>query len=76
MAQLTLYVDDKLLKQIESEAKKEKFSVSGWVTRKLSAILNRSWPAGFLSLAGALKDEDFHRLPQENKVKDARKVSI
>ena len=76
MAQLTLYVDEKLLRQIEAEAKKEKFSVSRWVTQKLSAVLNRSWPAGFLSLAGALKDEDFHRPPQEGKVKDARKVSI
>ena len=76
MAQLTLYVDEKILRQIESEAKKEKSSVSRWITQKLSLILRRSWPARFLATAGALKDEDFKRPPQNDFASDTRKVKL
>lgn len=76
MAQLTLYVQDHLLKQIEAEAKKEKSSISSWVNKRLTMVLNRSWPADFLALAGSLKDSDIKRPKQIVDVKDARKVSL
>ena len=76
MAQLTLYVDKQMLRQIESEAKKEKSSVSRWVTQKIATILHRSWPAAFLDTAGSLKGEGLKRPPQNDFAMDARKARI
>ncbi len=76
MAQLTLYIDDKMIKQIESEAKKEKSSVSRWVAKKIAMVLQRSWPASFLATAGALKGEGLKRPPQTDFAMDARKAKL
>ncbi len=76
MAQLTLYVDEKMLKQIELEAKKEKSSVSKWVAQKLSLVLRRSWPARFLDTAGALKGEGLKRPPQNDFAPDVRRAKL
>ena len=76
MAQLTLYVDEKILRQIESEARKEKSSVSRWVTHRLSLVLRRSWPARFLATAAALKDEGLKRRPRNDFASDARRVKL
>ena len=76
MAQLTLYVDEKLLHRIESEAKKEKSSVSRWVSKRLAMVFNRHWPSSFLATAGALKDEGLSRPAQKEFGIDGRKVSL
>jgi len=76
MAQLTLYVDEKMLKKIELESKKEKLSVSRWVAQKLGLILNRSWPADFLATAGALKGKGLKRPSQDDFAADARKIKL
>ncbi len=76
MAQLTLYVDEKLLKQIEAAAKKEKSSVSRWVTQRLALVLRRSWAAGFIDTAGALKDDESFKRPPQDFPPDVRKASL
>ena len=76
MAQLTLYVDEKILRQIESEARKEKSSVSRWVTQKISLVLRRTWSARFLATAGALKDDGLKRPPKNDFAPDVRKVKL
>jgi len=76
MSQLTLYVDEKMLKKIEMESKKEKLSVSRWVTQKLALVLKRSWPSHFLETAGALKGEGLKRPPQNDFAADVRKIKL
>ena len=65
MAQLTIYLDDKILKKIGASARQEKTSVSSWVKRKLTSVLDSEWPAGYFNVFGSLKDDDTFEVPAE-----------
>lgn len=59
MPQISLYVDEKTLKQIENAAKSEKKSISKWVSAKLRSSLHNKWPEGYFNLFGNIKDDTF-----------------
>lgn len=59
MPQLSLYLDEKTLKKIESAAKKEKLSLSQWVKNRIQNSLESNWPEGYFRLHGAIQDESF-----------------
>ena len=61
MPQLTVYIDDKTLKGIESAAKSSRSSISKWVKLKLAYALHSSWPEGFFDLLGSLKNSGLKR---------------
>ena len=65
MAQLTLYVDEKIMGLFKQAAKHEKESISSWAKKRLMASLRNHWPKGFFELAGALKDEDNFQSPED-----------
>ncbi len=60
MPQLSLYIDERTLKRLRTGAKLENVSVSKYVVRKLSEIMDTSWPENYQKLFGAIDDETFH----------------
>lgn len=72
MPQISLYVDEKTLKQIENAAKSEKKSISKWVSSKLKSSLHNKWPEGYFNLFGGIKDNTFTEpedLTENNNIK-------
>lgn len=59
MPQLSLYIDDKTLKKLETAAKIEKLSISKLAVKKLNETLNQKWPDNYKSLFGSIKDDTF-----------------
>ena len=56
MAQLTIYLPDKLEAKARRAAKAKKLSVSRWIAEELSRGLEETWPAAVLEAAGAVPD--------------------
>lgn len=56
VAHLTIYLSDDVETQVRKAAKEAKVSVSKWVADRVTKSIERSWPAEFLSLAGAFPD--------------------
>lgn len=59
MPQLSLYIDERTLKRLQTAAKLENVSVSKYVVRKLSETMDTSWPENYQQLFGAIDDETF-----------------
>lgn len=59
MPQLSLYLDEKTLKKIESAAKKEKVSLSQWVKHRIQNSLETNWPEDYFRLYGSIQDDSF-----------------
>ncbi|MBI2119965.1 MAG: toxin-antitoxin system, antitoxin component [Elusimicrobia bacterium] len=76
MAQLTVYIDDKTLKQIDIAAKREHTSISKWVKVRLSTALETKWPAHYFDLFGSLSKEDLERPKQLDFSKDTRRGTL
>ena len=54
MAQITIYIDEGTLKQVEAAAHKEHDSISKWVKRRLVTSLQNAWPKDYFSIFGSL----------------------
>ena len=59
MPQLSLYIDEDILKKIEIAAKLEHISISKYVVLKINDNLTNSWPENYEKLFGSIKDETF-----------------
>ena len=59
MPQLSLYIDEKTLRELETAAKIEKSSISKYVVKKLQESMRGQWPENFDSLFGSINDESF-----------------
>jgi hypothetical protein len=64
MPQLSLYIDEPTLKEVRRAARKERISVSRWISRRIKTAAESDWPEGFFDLAGSITDETFQRPPQ------------
>ena len=73
MAQISIYIDDDTLKQIEIAARKENDSISKWVKKRLVSSLKTAWPKDYFDLWGALKDDSFKRPSQIGPSKDRQR---
>lgn len=60
MPQLSLYIDENMLKRIETAAKLEHVSISKYVVKKLNESMFNAWPENYHSLYGSITDESFH----------------
>lgn len=76
MAQLTIYLDESTLKQIEKTAKREKSSISNWVKRRITFFLKREWPPEFLATLGSLNENELARPEQPPFGDDAARESL
>jgi len=62
MPQLSVYLDDNTLAQVEKSAKVGNISVSRLITKALEKYMSSNqWPEGFENLFGSVSDETFQR---------------
>lgn len=61
MPQLSLYLDNKTLKAVESKAKARNISVSKYVKEAIEKDIHSNWPKDYFALFGSIKDSTFKR---------------
>lgn len=66
MPQLSLYLDNKTLKAVETKAKSRKISISKYVKEAIEKDIHSKWPNGYFDLFGSIKDATF-KAPKELK---------
>ena len=65
MGQMTIYLDDDTIREIEEAAQREKVSISRWVKARVRKSLQGEWPEGYFEkVFGALKEVDLERPEQ------------
>jgi predicted transcriptional regulator len=57
MAQLAIYLEDRLAKRLEKVVKASGQSKSKWVAEAIERSLQDHWPDGFFDLAGSWQDD-------------------
>jgi hypothetical protein len=70
MAQISIYIDDHTLKQIEKAAKKDRDSISRWVKKQLVSSIKSAWPKDYFDILGSLHDDSFKRPLQIDSSKE------
>ncbi len=76
MAQISIYIDEHTLKQIEKAAEKEHDSISTWVKKRLVSSLKTAWPKDYFDLFGILNDDSFKRPAQIKFTKDRQRQTL
>ena len=61
MPQISLYIDEKTLKKVESAAKQSHLSISKWVAEQIKSKLDPVYPTNYERLFGSIKDDTFVR---------------
>jgi hypothetical protein len=64
MPQVSLYLEDKILGFVRSQASENQQSVSKYVSSVLAEKYSSQWPDGYFSLFGAIQDNTFKRPEQ------------
>jgi predicted DNA-binding protein len=57
MAQMAIYIDNKLSERLEKAVKASGKSKSKWVAEAIRRSLQDEWPEGFFELAGKWEDD-------------------
>ena len=76
MPQISLYIDEKTLKQIELAAKIENISISKYVVKKMHESMHTGWPRNYDLLFGSIDDDTFHVPPDMDYTHDAPREPI
>lgn len=76
MPQLSIYIDEITLKQIETVAKIEHISISKYVVKKLHESMHSKWPENYEELYGSIKDESFKIGKVESFKEDAKREEL
>ncbi len=71
MPQLSLYLDNKTLKAVETKAKAKKISISKYVKEAIEKDIQANWPKDYFNLFGSVKDATF-KTPAELKFETDR----
>lgn len=65
MGQMTIYLDDQTIREIETAAGREHLSVSRWVKERVKKSLRSGWPPGYFErVVGSLKDSEIEIPPE------------
>jgi len=76
MPQLSLYVDEKTLKQLEIAAKIENLSISKYAVKKLNESMHAKWPNHYEDLYGCISDDTFKSDPINNFNNDIQREDL
>lgn len=71
MPQLSLYLDNRTLKAVETKAKARKISISKYVKEAIEKDIHSKWPKDYFTLFGSIKDSTF-KAPKELKFESDR----
>ena len=61
MPQVSLYLDNRTLKAVETKAKARKISISKYVKEAIEKDIHSNWPKDYFALFGSIKDATFKR---------------
>jgi len=59
MPQISLYIDEKTLKKVESAAMRQRVSISKWVAEQIRAKVEPVYPVDYEILFGSISDDTF-----------------
>ena len=59
MPQLSLYIDQKTLEQLELAARIEHLSISKYAVKKLNEYMHSKWPLHYDELYGSINDDSY-----------------
>lgn len=76
MPQISLYVDEEVLKKVEAAAKLENKSISKWVSSKLQASLVNQWPEEYFNIFGQMADDSFNEPTEIDFIDEVPKESL
>ncbi|MFZ1984732.1 MAG: hypothetical protein WAU91_09990 [Desulfatitalea sp.] len=73
MPQISLYIDEKTLKKVESAAKQQRLSISKWVAEQIKSRIDPVYPADYEKLFGSINDETFAKPKTQDFKHDAKR---
>jgi hypothetical protein len=76
MPQISLYIDEKTLKKVESAAKQQRLSISKWVAEQIRSKVDPVYPADYDKLFGSIKDDTFKKPESPNFNHDAKRIAF
>lgn len=76
MPQISLYIDEKTLKEIEKAASEEQVSMSKWVVKRIQSHLKPTYPDNYANLFGSIKDDSLTRPDQLSFQHDAKREPL
>ena len=76
MPQISLYIDEKTLKEVEKAASDEQISMSKWVVGRIKSQLRPRYPDNYAALFGSLRDDPIERPEQIPFEKDTERMSL
>lgn len=76
MPQISLYIDEKTLKKIESAAHREHLSLSKWVAEQIKAKVDPVYPVNYESLYGSINDGTFAKPSKLDIKHDSKRLCI
>lgn len=56
MPQISLYIDEKTLKKVETAAMRQHVSISKWVAEQIRSKIEPVYPVGYENLFGSIAD--------------------
>lgn len=76
MPQISLYIDEITLKEVEKAASQQHISMSKWVVQRIKSQLKPSYPDNYGSLFGSLSEDPIQRPPQISFDVDAKREKL
>jgi cytochrome P450 len=73
MPQMSLYFDEALASRVAKGAKRERVSVSRYVSRLLNERMDDNWSDDFLETLGSVSDKSFKRPRQPGFSSDSKR---
>ena len=71
MGQITIYLDDDIVKKMRSAAKSMNISQSKWIANLIKEKVANEWPKSVIELAGAWED-----FPSVEEIRDNKEEDI
>ncbi len=76
MGQVTIYLEEKIEKQMAKAAKAEKLSKSKWVAKLIQNKVANEWPDSIAELAGTWKDLPLAEEMRADLAQDVERESL
>ena len=76
MPQISLYIDEKTLKKVESAARQQHLSISKWVAEQIRSKVDPVYPADYERLFGSISDDTFVQPKIQDFTHDAKRADF
>lgn len=76
MPQISLYIDEKTLRKVESAASRQHVSISKWVADQIRAKVDPVYPVKFEELFGSIAYESFTEPSEQYLKNDTKRLEM